>query len=280
MPGKTRLLIETLTEELKDRDFTVEILKTSSKKYCSDILALKSARDSRIMVSLKCVIDINECTKKNVGELKKFCISTDSTPLIVGLTSRREELLSGVVYKRFGVYAVHVSTFIDALKGIKPVAFTERGGLYVSINGKNLKEARLRKGYSLGELAIRLGVSRKAIYDYEREKMNATLDVASKLGSILEENIVKPINIFEWKREKITENKLPRKSLLRGLYYNIKKLGYNVFCFSRMPFDMIAFKEKDDKKILIKVVEKNIKIEEALEEIELSRKVAEITSSN
>jgi len=280
MLEKAKILVETLREELKSKNFVVEILKSSSKKYCSDIIALKSHKKEKVIMSLKCVIDINECTKQNINELKKFCVSTDSTPLIVGLTSRREELLSGVVYKRFGVYAVHLSTFIDALRGQKPIAFTERGGLYVNINGSTLKKARLRKGYSLGELAMKLGVSRKAIYDYEREKMNATLHIASKLENILDENVIKPIDIFDWKKEKITENSLPKQPLLQTIYHKIRSLGYNVFYFSRMPFDMIAFKQKEEKKILIKIINKPSKIEETLKEIELSRRVARLTSSD
>jgi len=280
MLEKARMLVETLKEELKNKNFVVEILKSSSRKYCSDIIALKPQKKEKIIMSLKCVIDINECTRQNINELKKFCVSTGSTPLIVGLTSRREELLSGVVYKRFGVYAVHLSTFIDALRGHKPIAFTERGGLYVNINGSSLKRARLKKGYSLGELAMKLGVSRKAVYDYEREKMSATLDIVSKLESILDENVIKPIDIFEWKEERIAENSLPKRPLLRAVYCKVKSLGYDVFCFSRMPFDMIAFRHKEEKKILIKILGKSNKIEETLKEIELSRKVAQLTSSD
>lgn len=68
--------------------------------------------------------------------------------------------------------------------------------------GKNLKTARLKKGYSLQDLADRSGVSRAMLSKIEREEKNPTVNVACQIAEALDMTVSQLLGQVE-KREVI-----------------------------------------------------------------------------
>jgi len=248
---------------LKDVGFKVRYYK-SSREYCFNIVAKRG--EETLLV--KCISTLTSFTSSIASELRDIAHKTQSTPLIV---TNDRSLEGGVVYKRYRINAVTYGTLREALtKGRYPLIYAERGGFYVTIDGKKLRKMRIAKGLSLGELADNIGVSRKAIYEYERGCMASTPEVAFKLEVVLGEELAKPINFLKWKPEPVKatyKRNLSGRSLVDKIAFALKKWGFSVSLFKRSPFEAAAL-NKDKNKLILKEVKWGNDLE--LKEVELS----------
>jgi len=158
-------------------------------------------RDGRRLL-VKVAIDASQVPRSEVVELVSLAGVMGVAPLIVAREKAGEPLLEGVVYERSGVRAVSPETLDAVLSGREQVFIYEtRDTFRVSIDPEKLREKRLEKGMSLGDLALYLGVSRKAAYEYEKGAMEPSLEKAEKLVGLFGEDIVRPVDIFEPPRE-------------------------------------------------------------------------------
>jgi putative transcriptional regulator len=99
---------------------------------------------------------------------------------------------------RYDIPAVNVQTLYDYfVENVPPLVSAAPGGLYVSIDGDVLKEARTKQAMSLGTLASELGVSRRTISKYEEGGMDASIDVVQHLEELLDVALAKSIDILQ-----------------------------------------------------------------------------------
>jgi len=73
--------------------------------------------------------------------------------------------------------------------------------LKVRIRGEELRKKRLERGFSLGDVASMLGVSRKSVYEYEKGTIEPTVERAERLIRVFGLDILEPIDIFESPRK-------------------------------------------------------------------------------
>lgn len=265
-----------ISDILKKRGYTlVEVY--SPKKYSFNIIAKKADK----VLIIRLFKNIDSCRKNIAIELKKLAYGLSGIPFIVGLYTRCEPLLSGIIYKRFGIFATNPHTFKEIAEGKKPIIYAERGGLFVKINGKKLREIREIKGLSLGQLAKEVGVSRRTIYGYEKEEIEATLEIAIKLEKILGTTIIKPIDLSNYSKELEKEMKNLSEEVHDPLIKSIKEKatshGYTSTILRKAPFDIIAFREDENRRILIKTVKKKGNIDKVQKEIMVSIKIANMS---
>ncbi len=142
--------------------------------------------------------NIDTVTEEQAEDLKRLSRFFRASPLIVGVKTKNTELEEGgVVYERFGIYALRPETLYDILvENELPAIFAERGGFYVRINGELLRELREKHGYSVNELARILGVSRKSLINYERGEQAVSLEVAVRLEELFDEPLAEPIDVL------------------------------------------------------------------------------------
>jgi putative transcriptional regulator len=144
----------------------------------------------------------------------------------------------------------------------------------VEIDGEAIKRRRQELGLSVGEVAEKIGISRRTLYGYERGMAKASVTVAYNLLCTLGIPVAKPVNIFE-------ASKGQRKTLMararriitknRLLQRIFKKLaGYNIVAVKKAPFDFVITVPKENMKIIGGVANG--------EEKTLSRRVDEILS--
>mgnify|MGYP000029321378 CR=1 FL=1 len=233
------------------------------KDYCFSVVAKKG----RITLLIKCIPTLDSFTSTAASELREVAHKTQSTPLIVTSDISLEK---GIVYKRYRINAVNYSTLSEALaEGKYPLIYAERGGFYVTIDGEKLHRARVAKGLSLGEVAESIGVSRKAIYEYERGCMASTPEVVLKLELLLGEDLAKPINFLKWHPE---PGKVKRKALSKDLIGKVamalKKWGFSVSIFKRTPFEAAALNDIKRDKLILKEVKWGNELE--FKEVKLS----------
>lgn len=221
-----------------------KVARMEFKGSCFDLVA------SRIfaLLFIKVLQNIDSISAEQAEDLKRLSKFFRATPLIVGLRTKNEELEDGVVYERFGVYAINPPTLYDMLvENEMPAIFAERGGFYVNIDGELLKALREERGYSLGELANLLGVSRKSLQNYEKGRSAVSLEVAVRLEQIFDAPIARPIDILSARVEANLESK-PETPLEREIFERLQELGMGVIKVKRAPFNAVS--REDEFKIL------------------------------
>lgn len=207
-----------------------------TKEYCLDLVARRS--DSLLL--LKTAPNVDSFSKECAEELLTLAKVFNASPILVGLRSSKGTLEKGAAYERQCVPTLELSTFEDALlREALPYVYFKRGGIYVKIDGKLLRQARKMKNMSIGELASKVGVSRKAIYAYEKEEMEATLSTAIKLEEALGTSIVSAVDVFKRGRGgDVGASRPPVGALAAQIYEKLKKMGLNVLGFRKAPFEM------------------------------------------
>jgi putative transcriptional regulator len=189
-------LVGNVTAMLEDAGFSVS-------REC--VIRPKSfdvaARRGEDLVLVKILVNIDALDAETGAEMRRLGHYLDATPMVVGLRTRDEELKPEVVYFRHGVPVLSPDTAMDLfLEGIPPMIYAAPGGLYINIDGDVLADERERRGWSLGQLASELGVSRRTVSKYE-DGMNASIEVAVELEDIFDAPLAAPVDVLEGAEE-------------------------------------------------------------------------------
>ena len=159
------------------------------------------ARRDKTLLLIKILSNVDAFSKDNSEEVKTLAEALGGSPLLVGERSGAGEIEQGIVYSRFNVPILALSTLKDLLlEEVPPFIFAAPGGLYVKLDSDLLKRLREEKSISLGNLAEVAGVSRRTIQMYETG-MGAMIDVAIRLEEYLEHPIVLPVDPLHYKPE-------------------------------------------------------------------------------
>ncbi|WNY26708.1 transcriptional regulator [Methanolapillus ohkumae] len=156
-----------------------------------------AARCGDVLILCKVLLNIDGLTEDTASEMRLLANWLSGTPLVIGAKTRDQMLEDNVIYMRYNIVSINPETLYDYfVEGITSFISASPGGLYVSIDGTALKEARLYNDMSLGSLAGAVGVSRRTISKYEEEGMSASIDVVLTLEEILNVELAKPIDIL------------------------------------------------------------------------------------
>jgi len=190
--------LEALAEEtlsiMKRCGFKATILNYPQDRRSIDIAGLRG----EVKVLIKVTLDTKYLRNVEYEDLKKAALAYEASPIIISEKVEGEEIESDVVVKKKDLNVVPPSLFQGYLSGeVEPLVYKVRGTYLVKINSEKFREKRVKElKYSLGELAKAVGVSRKTIYEYERGKLDATLDVAIRLAELMSEDIFQPIDLL------------------------------------------------------------------------------------
>ncbi len=263
-------LIKTVEAILRSAGYKTARLEFRGS--CFDIVASRLV----LLLFIKVVSNIDTVTEEQAEDLKRLAKFFNASPLIVGLRSKNAELEEGVVYERFGIYALRPETLYDVFMNNElPAIFAERGGLYVRINGQLLKELRERHGYSINELAGLLGVSRKTLLNYERGEQAVSLDVAIRLEELFDEPLAEPIDVLNAKVEAKLDVK-PESPLEKEVFERLKHLGLGLVKVKKAPFNAVS--KGEEFRILTGIDEK--KTRSTLKRAEMVAEVGKIINSD
>lgn len=213
-----------------------------------------AARHDDILLFCKVLYNIDGLNEETAREMKCLARYLGGFPLVVGAKTRDQMLEDSVVYMRYEIPALNVQTLYDYfVEGVPPLVSAAPGGLYVSIDGDVLKEARMRMSLSLGSLASMLGLSRRTISKYEEGGMDASIDIVLQLEEILDVALAKSIEILQSLEEPspvcdgsgdCSQCEPPEDNILNFIY----SLGYDVFSTSQAPFKAVS---RDSSNVLL-----------------------------
>ncbi|MDO8056640.1 MAG: helix-turn-helix domain-containing protein [Candidatus Hermodarchaeota archaeon] len=221
---------------------TKEHATTSEQEYCFD--SIVGEGDTRIAIKVSLTID-NVSTHTR-DELSKICLFLRCSPLIVGERTRKSHLEDGVIHTRGSIPAITLETLRMILEEQKfPTVITKKGGKYVLVNGESLKAAREESNLSRGDVAEELGLSRRAIYEYERGTISPTKDVAIRLEELLDVQLIEPLNPLQTPIAKNladlrNEGRTVRTNLARKTLEMFSRLGLFSTLTEETPFDMLT----------------------------------------
>lgn len=215
---------------LEKSDYT-----TSEFRGCFDIAAKKD-----IILLIKTLLNVDSFQKEQAKNLKIVSNNLDAYPLLVGIHTRVEKLKDGIVYERYELPTVSLKTFEDLIyNSIFPKIYRDRGGLYVEVDSKVLKESRKKKGLTQRELAEAVGINKKAIYEHEKKQLRMVLDIAERLEKILNEEITHAANVFK----DYEAQGQPKDKLERSIDRTLKNIGLKTSFVNQAPLDVFARKD-------------------------------------
>lgn len=201
---------------------------------CFDIAAKKEK-----LLLIKVLFNVDSFQESQAENLKALSNVLDGNPIIIGEQTRAAKLEEGVVYHRFSIPAMNLRTFQNLItKNDAPIVYSERGGFFVEIDSDILKKLREKK-FTQEELAEKVGVTKKNIYEHESKDMKAVSSVAQKIQSILGEKISKPFQLVKF--DSVT--KKPTKDIQKDVFNKMKKIGFDVSYIGQSPLN-VAAKEK------------------------------------
>ena len=203
-----------------------------------------AARRGDDLVLLKILGNVDAFDAAAGAEMRRLGSYLDATPLVIGLRTRDEELKPEVVYFRHGVSVVSPDTAYDLfVEEVPPLIYAAPGGLYINIDGDVLADERERRGWSLGRLAVELGVSRRTVSKYE-DGMNASVEVAMAIEDLFDADIASTVRVFEGAEAVRESEPTPDDPELdpgdRTIVAALTRAGFDVHPTGRTPFDAVS----------------------------------------
>lgn len=239
--------------------------------FCFDFVAKKR----NLIMLLKLLFNIDSLTPGTAGDMKAVADSLSTYPLLIGKRTRGREMEDGVVYERYGISSVTPNTLEDAVAHrMLPSIISARGGYYVAIDGEKLRETRVKKSISLGELAEKAGVTRRMMCKYESEDAKPALSIALKLEESLSGDFIACVNIFS--RPIIEES--PELEMFsaykKAVFSKLASVGMEVHPAKRAPFDAVALAPEEKKAMLGRAEEKALS--SSAEEVKFLKQMLEL----
>lgn len=253
---------------LKEGGFTVS-QRCCSRPSCFDI----AARKSKSLIFIKVQSDIGCVSPYDSLELRIISEHVSAASLFISEKTREKHLEDDTVYSRYNVLAVTPKTFENiVLRKIYPLIQAGPGGYYVEIDGEAVKQRRQELGLSVGEVAEKIGISRRTLYGYERGMAKASVTTAYNLLCTLGIPVAKPVDIFEATKTRrkpfMTRARqiIIRNKLLQKIF---KKLaGYNLVAVKKAPFDFVITVPEENMKIIGGIVsDKEAALNQRVDEI-------------
>lgn len=220
-----------------------------------------AARNNRILLLLRTLSDIDSLNAAAAHEMRSLSDRLNGKPLVIGSKSRSRMLEDGVTYFRRGIPSINPATLHDCLiEGVPPLVYAARGGLCISIDGERLRSIRTGRKISLGELATKLGISRRTISKYEDGEMGASIDVALRLEEILDIELICPVRIFSSTRDdqiwrddqkdhQMDDQQDDRRDDRNEVSLLLTPRGFVVFPAKQAPFNAIS--DDDEHNMLL-----------------------------
>ena len=200
-----------------------------------------AARRNNLLLLIKIISNIDGLNEETTKEMQFLSRHLHGYPIVIGEKTRDHSLEGGVVYFRYGIPAINISTMQDYfVEEMPPLIYAEHGGLYVNLDGFILKQERIKKNISLGALASLLGVSRRTISKYEDGEMAASVDVAIKLEEVLDKGFTVSVDIFEKLHSSESQKQETAVKQYSNVFSILENMGFDVMPISQAPFDAVS----------------------------------------
>jgi predicted transcriptional regulator len=200
-------LVKKVVNSLLKRDY--EVLLSHG---CFDIAAKRADRKQKQLMLVKVLINIDGLDQQQAMNLRTVSYFMSAHPFVVSMKNNREFLDKKTIYNRFGLPVVTPELFESILEEEAYAIQSAKGRHTVEIDTNALREKRKELQFTLEELAALVGISKKAMYEIEADRVNPTEKTVKKLEitlktelkdtykpKVAEETRLKPVNTFQSK---------------------------------------------------------------------------------
>lgn len=260
MKSITEPLSEKVVDSLVQEKFSVQEFRSD---FCFQLMALK-----HINLLIKISYNIDAIRDYILNQLRLISIVYPSFPLIIGEKNKHAPLEDDNIYLRRDIYAMNLNTFRKMLsRSAFSYIYAQRGRYVVEIDGDKLREMREQKNMKASELAELLGVSTKAIEQYEKNQVNVKIEIADKMERIFQTDLRRKVEILGDMMEKLAgltisidelnslsktapeDKKIDKNldSMLKHISEVIEDIGYQMLNLYNSPFDVLMY-NTDPKK--------------------------------
>ncbi len=218
------LLLKQVAEMLKRKEFDVFV--TSG---CFDIAARRD-----YLLLLKVLFNVDCISQESAFSLKNLAYFLSACPFIVAYRCTKFKLQDNTVYNRFSVAVVTPQTLESIIDNTSSAVMASKGKHVVEIDAELLRRKRLENKYTLEDMAKRIGISKKALYEIEHKRVNPKLEHVEKMEELLNTKLrvnfrfdqsepvyLKPKDDFESEVVKEFKRMKIENSPVRGSIFNI-----------------------------------------------------------
>jgi putative transcriptional regulator len=169
-------LTDKIVNSLLDRDF--EVLITEG---CFNI----AAKNENLML-IKSLMNVDSFSEEHAQSLRSISYFLSANPFVVSIKNNRQFLNDQTIYSRFHLPVMTPQTFENYLQDEKMEFFESAKGKHTSeVDVKKIRSKREERGFSLRELAQLIGISKKALYEIEKNRTKPSSETISKIESVL-----------------------------------------------------------------------------------------------
>jgi putative transcriptional regulator len=173
-------LTDKIVNCLLNKDF--EVLVTDG---CFNI----AAKNESLML-IKSLINVDSFSEEHALSLRSISYFLSANPLVVSIKNNRHFLNDQTVYSRFQLPVITPQTFENSLEEEKMIFFDSSKGKHTSeVDVEKIRNKRKEKGFSLRELAQLIGISKKAMYEIEKNKTKPSVETVNKIEGVLNTKI-------------------------------------------------------------------------------------------
>jgi len=253
-------MINEVVENLVSKNFEVFLTKG-----CFDIAA---KRDKLLMI--KCLTNVDGLNGEQAKNLRNISYFLSGYPFIISLRNNRTNLADSVIYSRFDLPVVTPIMFDSILEEEAYVYRASKGRYTAEIDTGLLRNKRYEMKFSLEELSVLVGVSKKALYEIENNRTNPTEDTLNGLESVLGVNLKKS---YESEKAEKSDTK-PVGNFQRKVHRELDRIGIENVPVKYAPFEIIG---KEEFTMITGLIEDTKKIGKSAG---LVKKLSEIVGSN
>lgn len=143
-----------------------------------------AARREYLML-VKALTNVDGLNQEQAMSLRSISYFLSAYPVIVSLKNNRELLSNEMIYSRFQLPVITPTMFDNILEEEVSAIQSAKGRHTQEINSFILREKRKEIRLTLEKLSGMVGISKKALYEIENNRVSPTVDTVKKLESVL-----------------------------------------------------------------------------------------------
>ena len=247
---QTKRVIDTFLSE----NYQVQQYRSD---FCFQFMALK-----HINLLIKMSYNIDAIRQYILNQLRLISKLLPSLPLIIGEKNKTASLEDDNIYLRGNIFAMNFNTFRKILsESAFSYIYAQRGRYVVEIDGDKLREIREQNNMKTSDLAGLVGVSAKAIEQYEKNQTNVKLEVMEKMENIFRTDLRKKVEIMgdmvgklagitvslgeitELSKMMPDDKKLDKnvENMVKHISEVMEDVGYQMLNLYNSPFDVLMY---------------------------------------
>ena len=244
-------LVNKIVNSLEKKEF--QLFLTSG---CFDIAARKE-----FLMLIKALTNIDGLVEEQAQSLKTISYFVSAYPLVVSERTNRGELSDEVIYSRFQVPVVTPELFDNMIKEeIIPEVKAIKGKHTVVINAVYLRKKREELNLSLEKLSKQIGISKKALYEIENQRVNPTVDTVKKLEELLGIDLKVPYKMERVERTYVE----PKNEFQKKVSLEFSRLGVDNSAVASASFEIIG---KEKTSLITGLSNNTIKIKKVVSQV-------------